>query len=263
MDAAGPQLKVISNYAVGCDNIDIVAAAQRGVKIGNTPDVLTDTTADLAFALLMAAARRLVEGVDFVRAGKWVSWGPKLLLGQDIHGATLGIVGMGRIGRAMARRARGFNMNVLYFDSQAESAEIEGARRARSFDELLLAADYVSLHVPLTGETHHLIGADALRKMKRSAALINTARGHVVDTEALYHALRDGEIAYAALDVTDPEPLPPDHKLLTLPNCIVVPHIGSASVVTRGKMAMMAAANLLAGVHGETPPHLVDAEDSG
>ena len=257
MDAAGPQLKVISNYAVGIDNIDIAAANERGIVVGNTPDVLTETTADLAFALMMAAARRLVEGADYVRADKWVTWGPKLLLGQDIHHTTLGIVGMGRIGQAMARRAHGFDMNVLYYDTHDESPEVPGARRINDLDRLLIESDYVSLHLPLTPKTFHLIDAASLRKMKRTAILINTARGQVVDGNALYEALRDGEIAYAALDVTDPEPLRSDHRLLKLPNCIVVPHIGSASVATRSRMSEMAAENLLAGLRGKAPPHVV------
>lgn len=260
MDAAGPQMKVISNYAVGCDNIDIEAANERGIVIGNTPDVLTETTADLTFALLLAAARRLVEGIDFVREDRWVAWGPRLLLGQDVHRATLGIVGMGRIGRATAKRAQGFDMKVIYYDSKADSAEIPGARRVNSLNILLTEADYVSLHVPLIPETFHLINVDSLRMMKRTAVLINTSRGQVVDTDALYEALRDSEIAYAALDVTDPEPIRSNHRLLRLPNCIVVPHIGSASIATRTRMAVMAADNLLAGIRGEKPPHMVNPE---
>ncbi|MCK4657409.1 MAG: D-glycerate dehydrogenase [candidate division Zixibacteria bacterium] len=260
MDAAGSQLKVISNYAVGIDNIDIAAANERGIVVGNTPDVLTETTADLAFALMMAAARRLVEGADFVKADKWMSWGPKLLLGLDIHHTTLGIIGMGRIGRAMARRAQGFDMNILYFDAQTQPLEISGARRVNELDNLLIESDYVSLHLPLTPETFHLIDAEALKKMKRTAILINTARGQVIDADALYGALRDGEIAYAALDVTDPEPMRSNHRLLKLPNCIVVPHIGSTSVTTRSRMSEMAAENLLAGLRGQAPPHPVNPE---
>lgn len=262
MDAAGPQLKIISNYAVGYDNIDVPAATERGIIVCNTPGVLTETTADLAFALLMAAARRIVEGADFVRAGKWKTWSPTLLLGIDIHHATLGIIGMGRVGTAVARRARGFDMKVLYYDHRyrRELGEAVGALMCNSLDELLHESDFVSLHAPLTPETYHMIDADALRKMKRTAILINTARGPLVDTDALYNALRTGQIAYAALDVTDPEPLPPNHKLLTLTNCLVVPHIGSASRATRTRMAVMAAENLLAGLRGEVPHYVVNPE---
>ncbi|HEX9609827.1 MAG TPA: D-glycerate dehydrogenase [Candidatus Limnocylindria bacterium] len=253
LDAAGEQLKVVSNFAVGFDNIDVEACTRRRIPAGNTPGVLTETTADLAFALLMAAARRIPEGVDYVRAGHWRTWGPMLLMGVDVHGATLGIVGFGRIGREMARRGRGFGMRILYRDVHPATPEEEaelGARRVQ-LDELLRESDFVTLHVNLTDETHHLIDADALRAMKATAVLVNTSRGPVVDTSALEAALRDGEIFAAGLDVTDPEPLPASHPLVQLPNCIVVPHIASASGVTRGKMAAMAAANLLAGVRGE------------
>ena len=262
LDAAGPQLKVVSNFAVGFDNLDVPALTRRKVPAGNTPGVLTETTADLAFALLMAAARRIPESVDYVRDGRWRTWGPMLLMGVDIHGATLGIVGFGRIGREMARRGRGFGMTVIYHDvhpaSAADEAEL-GARRVE-MDELLRDADFISLHVNLTDETHHLIDAAALRSMKPSAVLVNTSRGPVVDPAALVEALRDGEIFAAGLDVTEPEPLPADHPLVALPNCVVVPHIASASRVTRGKMAAMAAANLLAGLRGERLPTPVNPE---
>ena len=262
MDAAGPQLKIISNYAVGYDNIDVKEATRRGILVGNTPGVLTETTADLAFALVMAAARRIGEGYDFVRAGRWDTFKPMELLGRDVHGATLGIVGLGRIGSAVAKRARGFDMKVLYYDhrSRAELGAPLAARMCASLDELLAESDFVSLHTPLTPQTHHLIGAGALRKMKKTAILVNTTRGPVVDTMALYDALREGRIAYAGLDVTDPEPLPKEHPLLTLPNCLVVPHVGSASVATRTRMADMASENLIAGVTGQRPPHLVNPE---
>jgi glyoxylate reductase len=262
LDAAGPQLKVVSNFAVGFDNIDVPALNRRGVPAGNTPGVLTETTADLAFALLMAAARRIPESVDYVRDGKWKTWGPMLLLGVDVHGATLGIVGFGRIGREMARRAHGFGMRVLYHDVHPATAEDEAALGATrvEMDELLRESDFVTLHVNLTPETHHLIDADALRAMKPSAVLVNTSRGPVVDPDALTDALRGGEIFAAGLDVTDPEPLPADHPLVALPNCVVVPHIASASRVTRGKMAAMAAANLLAGLQGERLPTPVNPE---
>lgn len=265
MDAAGPGLRVISNYAVGYDNVDVAAATARGIPVGNTPGVLTETTADMAFALMMAAARRVVEGSEYVRAGKWQTWGPKLLLGHDVHGATLGIVGMGRIGQAVTRRACGFDMRIIYFDPYCDADKgpwIDVAVRC-SLDQLLREADFVSLHVPLSEDTHHLIDEHALSKMKPTAVLINTSRGPVVDTEALYDALVRGRIAYAALDVTDPEPLPPDHKLLGLPNCLVLPHMASASFATRTRMAVMAAENLLAGLRGERLPNCVNAEVYG
>ncbi len=265
LDAAGSQLKVVSNFAVGFDNIDVDACTRRRIPAGNTPGVLTETTADLAFALLMAAARRIPEGVDHVRGGHWRTWGPMLLMGVDVHGATLGIVGFGRIGREMARRGRGFGMRILYQDVNPATPEEEaelGARRVE-MDELLRESDFISLHVNLTDETHHLIDADALRAMKKTAVLVNTSRGPVVDAEALDHALRGGEIFAAGLDVTDPEPLPATHPLVGLPNCIVVPHIASASRVTRGKMAAMAAANLISGVHGERLPTPINPEVYG
>jgi lactate dehydrogenase-like 2-hydroxyacid dehydrogenase len=262
LDAAGAQLKVVSNFAVGFDNIDVAACTRRGVPAGNTPGVLTETTADLAFALLMAAARRIPESVDYVREGRWKTWGPMLLMGVDIHGATLGIVGFGRIGREMARRGRGFGMRILYHDVHPATPEEEaelGARRVE-MDDLLRESDFISLHVNLTDETHHLIDAAALRAMKPTAVLVNTSRGPVVDPDALTAALRDGEIFAAGLDVTDPEPLPADHPLVGLPNCLVVPHIASASRVTRGKMAAMAAANLIAGLRGERLPTPINPE---
>jgi lactate dehydrogenase-like 2-hydroxyacid dehydrogenase len=265
LDAAGPQLKVVSNFAVGFDNIDVAACTRRSIPAGNTPGVLTETTADLAFALLMAAARRIPEGVEYVREGRWRTWGPMLLMGVDVNGATLGIVGFGRIGREMARRARGFGMRILYQDVNPATPEDEaelGARRVE-MDELLRESDFVSLHVNLTDETHHLIDADALRAMKRTAVLVNTSRGPVVDPAALERALVDGEIFAAGLDVTDPEPLPADHPLVRLPNCVVVPHIASATGVTRGKMAAMAAANLIAGVRGEPLPTPINPEVYG
>jgi glyoxylate reductase len=262
LDAAGPQLKVVSNYAVGFDNIDVPALTRRRIPAGNTPGVLTETTADLAFALLMAAARRLDEGSRYVRAGSWKTWGPMLLLGVDVHGATLGVVGFGRIGREMAKRAAGFGMRVIYHDVQPATAEDERALRASHVDlETLLAeSDFVTLHVNLTSETRHLIDAGALARMKPTAVLVNTSRGPVVDHAALYDALREGHIFAAALDVTDPEPLPADSPLLTLDNCLVVPHIASASRVTRGRMAAMAAENLLAGLRGERLPTCINPE---
>jgi lactate dehydrogenase-like 2-hydroxyacid dehydrogenase len=262
LDAAGPQLKVVSNYAVGFDNVDVAACTKRGVAVGNTPGVLTETTADLAWALLMAAARRLPEGDRYVRAGKWKTWGPLLLLGPDVHGATIGIVGFGRIGQAVTRRAAGFGMTILYHDVQRASPEVEAEFGATflPLEELLPRVDYVSLHVNLTHDTHGLINAEKLSWMKPSAVLVNTSRGPVVNGADLAEALRSGQIFAAALDVTDPEPIPADDPLLSLDNCLVVPHIASASRATRGKMAEMAAANLLAGVRGERIPTPVNPE---
>jgi glyoxylate reductase len=257
LDAA-PRLRVVSNMAVGYNNIDVEACTARRIPVGNTPGVLTGTTADCAFALLMAAARRIVEGADYVRAGKWKTWGPMLLMGSDVHGATLGIVGFGRIGQAVARRAQGFDMRVLYQDAYVAEADPALGATGVDLDTLLAESDFVSLHVPLTEETYHLIGREELRQCKPTAVLVNTSRGEVVDPDALYQALHEGQIAYAALDVTEPEPLPADHRLLTLPNCIVVPHIASASVATRTKMAVMAAENLLAGLKGERLPNCVN-----
>jgi lactate dehydrogenase-like 2-hydroxyacid dehydrogenase len=265
LDAAGPQLRVVSNYAVGFDNVDVAACTRRGIPVGNTPGVLTETTADLAWALLMAAARRVAEGDRYVRAGRWRTWGPQLLLGGDVHGATLGIVGFGRIGQAVARRAAGFGMTVLYWSrSRAEPAlERELGATWVDLDELLARSDFVTLHVSLNDETRHIIGAEALARMKPSAVLVNTARGPVVDQAALAEALEQRTIAAAALDVTDPEPMAPDDPLLQVDNCLVVPHIASASFATRGKMAEMAAANLLAGLRGERLPNPVNPEVYG
>jgi glyoxylate reductase len=263
MDAAGPGLRVISNYAVGVDNVVIPEATRRGIPIGNTPGVLTETTADFAFALLMSAARRIVEGHQYVQAGRWKTWGPLLLLGQDIYGATLGIVGFGRIGKAMARRAGGFDMRILCYDPVISPADPDlKTLRATSvdLDVLLAESDFVSLHTPLTPETRHLINAERLNTMKRSAILINTARGSVIDSGALYAALSEKTIAFAALDVTDPEPIPLDSPLLKLENIIIAPHIASASHATRGRMASMAAANLIAGLKGERLPNCVNPE---
>jgi glyoxylate reductase len=246
MDAA-PRLRAISNYAVGVDNVDVEAAAARGIPVGNTPDVLTESTADLALALMLAIARRLAEGEAFVRAGKWATWEPELLLGRDLHGATVGIVGYGRIGQAVGRRLEGFGCELL----------TTGGSGGVPLAELLERSDFVTLHTPLTPQTWGLIDADALRRMKPTAYLVNTARGPIVDTDALAHALHAGEIAGAALDVTDPEPLPGDHPLLSAPNLLVVPHVGSATVATRERMADMAVENLLAGLEGRPMPHAV------
>ncbi len=256
LDAAGSRLRVISQMAVGTDNIDLAAATARRIPVGHTPGVLTDTTADFAWALLLAAARRVVEGDRFTRSGQWTTWRPMHLLGPDVSGATLGLIGFGRIGQAVARRARGFAMRVLYHDRQRRP-EAEAALGAEfaGLPQLYAAADFISLHTDLNATTHHLIDAAALAQMKPGAILINTARGPIVDAEALYRALRDGALAYAALDVTEPEPIPPDSPLLTLDNVIIAPHIASASIQTRTKMATMAAANLVAGLRGERLPH--------
>lgn len=260
MDAAGPGLKVISNHAVGFDNIDVPAATARGIPVGNTPGILTDATADFAFALLLAAARRVAEGERFVRAGRWKTWGPSLLLGQDVYGATLGLIGFGRIGQAMARRAAGFAMRVLYHDPSLPQPPAGLNATPVDLGTLLRESDFVSLHVPLTPGTRQLINRETLALMKPTAVLINTARGPVVDPTALYEALRDRRIFAAALDVTDPEPIPLDSPLLTLDNCLIVPHIASASVATRQKMSLMAAENLIAGLKGERLPNCVNPE---
>lgn len=256
-----PQLKVVSNFAVGFDNVDVPAATQRGVAVCNTPNVLNDATAEMAFTLLTAAARRVVESADYVRDDKWKTWGPKLLLGQDLTGATLGIVGFGRIGKKLARMVSGFDMTVLvndvYYDPDAER---ELGVRYVSLNELLQQSDFVSLHVLLNAETHHLIGREQLATMKPTAVLINAARGPVVDTDALVHALETGQIFAAGLDVTDPEPLPADHPLVTLPNCTVVPHIASATVTSRDNMATLAAANVLDVLNGREPQAIVNPE---
>ena len=245
--AACPDLKAIANMAVGTDNIDLEAAAARGIPVGNTPDVLTDATADLAFALLLATARRLPQGEAQVREGRWRTWEPAGDLGADLSGATLGIVGRGRIGDAVARRADGFGMEVI----------ASSRRSGMPLEELLERADFVSLHCPLTPATRHLIGTEALQRMKPSAYLVNTARGGVVDQVALRLALIAGEIAGAALDVTDPEPLPAGDPLLEAPNLLVVPHVGSATVRTRERMAEMAVENLLAALAGHPMPYPV------
>jgi glyoxylate reductase len=254
--SSAPRLKVISNLAVGFDNIDLNEAKRRGIQVGNTPGVLTETTADFAFALMMASARRVVEGDRSVRAGLWKTWGPMILLGQDVFGSTLGIIGMGRIGMALARRARGFNMKVIYYDiyRQDEKSERELGVEYVTLEKLLSTSDFISIHTNLTKETFHLIGREELEMMKPNCVLINTARGPIVDSMALYDALREKKIFGAALDVTDPEPLPIDHPLLTLENCIITPHIASASFKTREKMAEIAVRNLLAGLRGNKLP---------
>ncbi|MBK8136578.1 MAG: D-glycerate dehydrogenase [Chloroflexi bacterium] len=259
LDAA-PELRVVSQMAVGYDNIDVPACTARGIPVGNTPGVLTECSADLAFALMLAAARRLPEGERHVRGGHWGPWSPNLLLGQEVSGATLGIVGFGRIGQAVARRARGFGMKLLYHGGSDRQAARELGAEERPLDALLRESDFVSIHVPLKKETYHLISTRELARMKPTAVLVNTARGGVVDPAALYEALRDRRIFAAALDVTEPEPIRMDDPLLTLDNCLIVPHIASASVQTRTAMATLAARNLLAALRGEKMLHSPNPE---
>ncbi|RDE14044.1 MAG: D-glycerate dehydrogenase [Candidatus Thorarchaeota archaeon] len=260
-----PNLRVIAQYAVGYDNIDLKYATKRGIIVTNTPGVLTETTADLTWALIMAASRRIVEADRYVRRGNWrVAWGPELLLGSDIHGATLGIIGLGRIGAAVARRACGFDMKILYSsrstrESDKSLPENLGAQRV-DMDTLLRESDVVTLHVPLTPETRHLIGKVELAKMKPSAILVNTSRGPVVDEEALYQALRSKRLAAAGLDVFAEEPIRLDSPLLELENVVLLPHIGSASTRTRSTMAKMCAENLRAALSGARPPNIVNPE---
>ncbi|MCZ6891139.1 MAG: D-glycerate dehydrogenase [Chloroflexi bacterium] len=255
-------LKVVANCAVGFDNFDIQAATRLGVALSNTPGVLTKTTADLAFALILATARQVVQGDRDVRAGRWKSWHPFAYTGPDIHGATLGIIGLGQIGLEVARRAMGFEMTVLYYDPvrRPEAEETYGLTFCPDIPSALKEADFVSLHVPLTPDTRHMMGRDYLKLMKPTAILVNTARGAIVDHQALYEALRDGVIAGAGLDVTEPEPIPPDHPLLTLPNVVVTPHVGSASLQTRREMALLAARNILAALNGREMPTCLNPE---
>jgi len=260
MDSA-PKLRVISNCAVGFDNIDIKEATKRRIVVTNTPGVLTETTADFTFTLMMAAARRVVEADKLVRAGKWKTWGPMILLGQDVYGSTIGIIGLGRIGRAIARRARGFDMKVLYHDVvRRRDAEQELGITYTELDNLISESDFITIHTNLTEATYHLIGAPQFAKMKERCILVNTSRGPIVDNMALYDALKTGKIASAGLDVTEHEPLPADHPLLSLDNVIIAPHIASASVVTRTKMALMAADNLISVLSGRMPPNPVNPE---
>jgi glyoxylate reductase len=243
---AAPKLRAVANFAIGFDNIDLEATAQRGVQVGNTPDVLTDATADLAWALMLAVARRIVEAHEDAAGGRWRTWEPQGWIGADVHGATLAVVGAGRIGKAVAKRASGFEMDVVMVDL---GDDLHAA---------LERADFVSIHTPLTPETRHLIDADALARMKPTAILVNTARGPIVDQDALAHALREGRLAGAGLDVTDPEPLPPDHPLYETPNLLIVPHIGSATTTARAAMADRAVDNLLAALDGKPMPYAVE-----
>jgi phosphoglycerate dehydrogenase-like enzyme len=251
------KLRVVSNMAVGVDNIDIPACTARGIPVGNTPGVLTEGTADLTMALLLAAARGLPQASQDARQGRWKTWSPTGWLGMDLHGATLGIIGMGKIGRAVAQRAAGFGMRIIFYDP---SANADSLAEKCSFEELLKTSDFVSLHVPLNTETRHLMDQQAFELMKPTAILVNASRGPVVDTSALYQALSDHKIGSAALDVTDPEPLPADHPLYALPNCLIVPHIGSATWQTRRRMAELACENLLAGLQGLRLPNCVNPE---
>lgn len=258
---AAPRLKVISNYAVGFDNIDVPAATKRGIVVTNTPEVLTETVADFAFCLMLAAARRLVEGDAYARAGKWKTWEPLLLAGQDVHHATLGLVGLGRIGSAVARRAKGFEMRVIYYDPiRRQDLEQAQGIEYRSFEEVLREADFISVHVPLMESTRHLIGREQFKLMKKTAVFVNTSRGPIVDQQALAEALASRRIFAAGIDVFEREPVPPDDPLLKLANVIVAPHIASASVPTRTRMATLAAENLVAVLQGKTPPNPVNPE---
>jgi lactate dehydrogenase-like 2-hydroxyacid dehydrogenase len=255
-----PRLRVVSNMAVGVDNIDVAACSRRGIPVGHTPGVLTEATADLTMALLLAAARRIPEAAADARAGRWSTWSPTGWLGADLSGATLGIIGMGKIGRAVAKRAQSFGLRIVYTNRSAAS-DLEGnpAPRAVDLPTLLAQSDFVSVHVPLTAQTHRLIDEAAFAGMKPTAILINTARGPIVDPDALGRALQTGRIGGAALDVTDPEPLPASHPLFACPNLLIVPHIGSATHGTRRRMAELACENLLAGVTGRPLPSCVNA----
>jgi len=259
---AAPNLKIVAQMAVGFDNIDVKEATKRGIYVTNTPGVLTETTADFAWALLMAVARRVVEADKYVRLGKWkVGWHPMMMQGRDVYGATIGIVGLGRIGCAIAKRAKGFDMTVLYYDViRRPDFEKEYYIQFTQLDTLLQKADFVTINVPLTKETHHLMNEEKLRLMKKTAYLINNARGPIVDEKALYKALKDGWIAGAALDVFEQEPTPVQNPLLKLDNVVVAPHISSASYETRSRMAEMVAENLVAFFEGKTPPNLINPE---
>lgn len=259
---AAPKLKMIAQLAVGFDNVDLQEATKRGIYVSNTPEVLTDTTADFAWTLLMALARRVVEADKYVRMGKWkVGWHPAMLQGRDVYGATMGIVGAGRIGYAVAKRATGFSMKILFYDviPRPEMEKDFGAKKV-DLDELLKQSDFVSVHVPLMKETHHLINAEKLRLMKKTAYLINNSRGPVVDEKALYEALNEGRIAGAGLDVFEQEPTSLANPLLKLDNVVVAPHISSASYETRSKMAEMVADNLIAFFEGKKPPNLINPD---
>jgi glyoxylate reductase len=261
LDAAGPQLVIVANYAVGFDNIDVPALTRRGVLASNTPEVLTDTTADLAWSLIMSAARRIAEGDRFLRSREPWIWGPEFMLGVDVHHKTLGVVGFGRIGQALARRARGFDMKIIYHDVYRPPAEVERELGAefRELDDLLAEADFVSLHTNLSPETHHLINAERLKRMKPTAVVVNSSRGPVIDESALAEALRTGEIFAAGLDVFEKEP-DVHPELLELDNVVIIPHLGSATVETRIAMGLLAADNLIAALEGRRPPTLLNSD---
>lgn len=260
-----PQLEVISQYAVGYDNIDISAATRRGIIVTNTPGVLTETTADLTWTLIMSACRRIVEADRYVREGEWkVAWGPKMLLGRDIHRSTLGIIGLGRIGKAVARRATGFSMRILYHSRTRndDTKELERETRAErtNLETLLQESDIVTIHVPLNEDTRDMIASHELAIMKPGAVLVNTSRGSVVDENALYHSLKSGHLGGAGLDVFRQEPVSLQNPLLELPNVVVAPHVGSATIATRDKMAQICAENLIAALGGTIPPYIVNPE---
>jgi len=259
---SAPSLKMVAQMAVGFDNIDVAEATKRMICVTNTPGVLTETTADFAWALLMAVARRVVEADRYVRSGQWrVGWHPKMLLGRDIHGATLGIVGLGRIGNAIARRAKGFGMRLLYYDVERKpDVELRYGIEFASIDELFRTADFITVNLPLTKATYHFVDDAKLRTMKSDACLINNARGSVVDERALFTALSEGWIAGAGLDVFETEPIRPDNPLLRLDNLVVAPHISSGSLETRSRMAEMVASNMVAFFEGRAPPNLVNPE---
>ena len=254
-------LKVISNMAVGYNNINVDAASKKGIIVTNTPGVLTETTADLTFALLMATARRIPEASDYLRDGKWSTWSPMQLTGQDIYNSTMGIIGLGRIGEALAKRAKGFNMNILYYNrSRKLEAEKELGLQYSTLDGLLKESDYVCVMTPYTPETKNMIRKEHFKLMKDTSIIINTARGGIVNENDLYHALVNGEIWAAGLDVFEQEPVPMDHPLLTMPNVVTLPHIGSASIATRIKMANVAVNNMLQALNGEVPENIVNKE---
>jgi lactate dehydrogenase-like 2-hydroxyacid dehydrogenase len=260
LDAAGPQLKVISQMAVGYDNIDVAACTKRRIPVGNTPGVLTEATAELAMALLLGTARQLLPAAEAIKEGRWKTWDPIAFTGPDVYGSTVGIIGLGRIGQAVARRLIGFDVRLLYHNRKPSLAAPGLGATYVDLDTLLAESDFVVVLSALTPETRHLINADRLRKMKSTATLINVSRGEVVDQDALLVAMQDGVIAYAGLDVMTPEPLPADHPLLSLPNVTILPHIGSASITSRANMADMAADNLLAGLRGDPLPSCVNPE---
>lgn len=261
INANAANLKVIAQMAVGYDNIDIAAATRHGIPVGHTPGVLTETTADFAWALMMAAARRVVEADGEVRSGNWLPWGPDVLTGVDIYGKTIGIIGLGRIGKAMARRAKGFSMRVLYFDNNRDpKTETELGIEFSPLDDLIRQSDFVTLHVYYSPESHHLINRDRFEQMKPSAVLVNTSRGAIVDPDALTQALQTSQIAAAGIDVFDPEPIPADHPILKLKNLVIAPHIASASKETRKRMALMTVENITAGLNDKHLPYCANPE---